>query len=106
LPLAALLLYRKSKQAEAEPQKEEPTLETVSYQRKKQKGQREAKLDQLPVETVEYHLSEAEQVCPCCQGALHQMSKEIRKELKMIPAQVKVVEHVRHVYSCRHTLMA
>jgi len=29
------------------------------------------------------------------------MSKEIRKELKIIPAQVKVVEHVRYVYACR-----
>jgi transposase len=30
------------------------------------------------------------------------MSTEVRKELKVIPAQVKVVEHVQHVYSCRH----
>ena len=29
------------------------------------------------------------------------MSKEIRKELKIIPAQVKVVEHVKYVYACR-----
>ncbi|MEA3423639.1 MAG: IS66 family transposase [Bacillota bacterium] len=29
------------------------------------------------------------------------MSKEVRKELKIIPAQVKVVEHVRYVYTCR-----
>jgi transposase len=88
-------------ESEAKPEQAEPLLETVTYQRKKQKGQREAKLEGLPVETIEYHLPEADQVCPCCQGALHEMSKEIRKELKMIPAQVKVVEHVRHVYSCR-----
>lgn len=29
------------------------------------------------------------------------MSKEIRKELKIIPAQVKIVEYVRYVYTCR-----
>ncbi len=29
------------------------------------------------------------------------MKKEVRKELVIIPAQVKVVEHVTHVYSCR-----
>lgn len=29
------------------------------------------------------------------------MSKKIRKELKIIPAQVMVVEHVRYVYTCR-----
>ena len=33
---------------------------------------------------------------------VHEMSTEIRRELKVIPAQVKVIEHVQHVYSCRH----
>src|SRR5699024_6197501 len=27
---------------------------------------------------------------------------EVRKEIEVIPAQVKVKEHVRYVYSCRH----
>ncbi len=30
------------------------------------------------------------------------MSKEIRKELKVIPAQVVVVEHVKNIYTCRN----
>jgi len=29
------------------------------------------------------------------------MSKQIRKELKIVPAQLSVVEHVQHIYSCR-----
>ena len=29
------------------------------------------------------------------------MSTEVRQELKVIPAQVKLVKHVRYVYSCR-----
>jgi hypothetical protein len=29
------------------------------------------------------------------------MSTEVRQELKVIPAQVKVVKHVRYVYFCR-----
>jgi transposase len=29
------------------------------------------------------------------------MSTEVRQELKVIPAQVKVVRHVRYIYSCR-----
>lgn len=81
---------------------EEPTVETITYKRKKQRGQREQKLENLPTETIEYRLSDEEQVCSCCGGNLHDMSTEVRKELKIIPAQVKVVEHVRHVYSCRH----
>ncbi len=29
------------------------------------------------------------------------MSQEIRRELRVIPAQVKVIEHVQEVYACR-----
>ncbi|WP_242823975.1 IS66 family transposase zinc-finger binding domain-containing protein [Sulfobacillus thermosulfidooxidans] len=29
------------------------------------------------------------------------MSQEIRRELQVIPAQVKVIEHVQEVYACR-----
>jgi transposase len=31
-----------------------------------------------------------------------EMSTEVRQEIKVIPAEVKVVKHVRYVYSCRH----
>ena len=88
-------------EAEAQPLLAEPTIEKITYQRQKQKGRREAILSDLPVETVEYRLPEEEQVCPSCGGPLHEMSTEVRRELKVIPAQVKVVEHVRLVYSCR-----
>jgi len=46
-------------------------------------------------------LHQEEQVCPNCGGPLHEMSTEVRQELKVIPAQVKLVKHVRYVYSCR-----
>ncbi|WP_025434848.1 IS66 family transposase [Peptoclostridium acidaminophilum] len=86
----------------ANPQVEEPTLETITYQRrKKQTGQRAELLKDLPVEVIEYRLEEHEQICPCCQGALHEMSTQIRQELKIIPAQVLVVKHVQHIYACR-----
>ncbi|MBC7075955.1 MAG: IS66 family transposase [Syntrophomonadaceae bacterium] len=86
----------------ANPAVEEPTVETITYQRKeKQAGQREKKLADLPVETIEYRLSEHEQICPCCQGKLHEMSTQVRQELKIIPAQIKVVKHVQYIYACR-----
>jgi len=53
----------------------------------------------LPVERVEYTLDNID--CPQCDSTLHVMSQEVRKEIAIIPAQVKVVEHVRHVYTCR-----
>lgn len=85
----------------AAPQQPEPTLETIIYRRRKRVGQREEMLADLPVETVEYTIPEDERVCPDCAGILTEMSTQVRRELKLVPAQVEVVEHVQHVYSCR-----
>jgi len=89
-------------EAEAQPLLAEPTIEKITYERRKRQGQRETMLKDLPVETIEYRLPKEEQVCSCCGNSLHEMSTEVRQELKIIPAQVKVVNHVRYVYSCRH----
>lgn len=87
-------------EAEADPSKAEPTVETITYRRKKQSEQREALLEYLPTETVEYRLPKEDQFCSCGND-LHEMSTETRQELKIIPAEVKVVKHVRYVYGCR-----
>jgi len=55
----------------------------------------------LPVEVIEHELPSDGQVCPDCGGALHVMGREVRRELKIIPAQVKIVEHRQSIYSCR-----
>ncbi|QQE79740.1 IS66 family transposase [Alicyclobacillus sp. SO9] len=87
---------------EAEPAVEESE-ETVTYQRKKkQPRQWDELLKDFPVERIEYRLPEAEQVCSCCGGPMHEMSEDTRREVKIIPAQVKVVEHVQYIYGCRH----
>lgn len=80
---------------------QEPTLETVTYERRKARKNRKDHFEELPVETKEYFLPEDEQICGVCDGSLHPMSTQVRRELKIIPAQVKVVEHVQHVYGCR-----
>ncbi|MFA9459196.1 IS66 family transposase, partial [Halalkalibacter sp. AB-rgal2] len=85
----------------ADPKVEEPTVETITYQRKKAKGERDLKLEKLPKEMIHYSLPVEQQVCSCCQGDLHEMTTEVRRELKVIPAEVKVVEHVQSVYACR-----
>lgn len=89
-------------EVEAEPNLVEPTVEEITYRRRKQVGHRADQLKDLPVETIEYRLPLEEQACSCCGNELHEMSTEVRQELKIIPAQVKVVKHVRYVYSCRH----
>jgi hypothetical protein len=53
------------------------------------------------VEVNEYRLAEEDQICPCCQGSLHEMSSQVREELKLIPAQVSVLRHVQYIYACR-----
>jgi len=57
--------------------------------------------DDLPVEIVEYKLPSPEQFCPECDGALHVMGKEVRRELELIPAKAVIVEHVKYIYACR-----
>ncbi|MGI6226322.1 MAG: IS66 family transposase [Peptococcales bacterium] len=86
---------------ESREDKEEPSLEEITYKRRKAKNAKKQSFDDLPVEVIEYRLDESEQDCLICNHPLHEMSKEIRKELKVIPAQVKVVEHVKYVYACR-----
>jgi transposase len=87
---------------ESNPDLPEPVLESITYQRRRKKrGHREAMLENLPVETIEYRLPAEEQVCSCCGGALHEMSTEVRQELIYIPAELKVRKHVKYVYSCR-----
>lgn len=70
---------------EAKPQPE-PTMEEITYKRRKRGGMREDQLKSLTVETIEYRLTPEEQVCPCCSGPLHEMTSEVRQELKIIPA--------------------
>ena len=86
---------------ESRPNGKEPDLEVITYKRSKAKGSKKKSFEDLPVEVVEYKPEDDEKVCPTCEGPLHEMSKKVRKELKIIPAQVKVVEHVRYVYTCR-----
>jgi len=87
-------------EAERQPIAVEPDVETISYQRKK--GKRGENIKDLPVEVIEYTLPEGEQTCPACGEELHVMSKEVRKELTIVPAKVKVIEHVNYVYGCRN----
>ena len=86
----------------ANPNIPEPTIEEITYTRKKSKGKREEDLSELAVERIEYELSKEEQVCPECNGELHVFGHEVRKEVEIIPAQFKVVEHSRATYSCRY----
>jgi transposase len=86
----------------AAPEVPDPVSETITYTRRKFAGQRELNLAGLPVEEILYDLPAHEQVCPQCDGALHEMGADVRTEIKIIPATITVVHHIRPKYTCRH----
>jgi len=83
---------------------EEPELELpqIVCMRRKQKGKRADDLSGLSEETVPHDLSESERICPECGEALHGIGHNVRQELVIIPARVKVVKHEQAVYACRN----
>lgn len=80
---------------------QEPDTEMILKKRKNGRSKSRKTYDDLPIEKVHYTLTEDQTTCPKCEGSLHEMKTEVRKELKIIPAQVKVVHHIRQVYACR-----
>jgi len=73
--------------------------ETISYTRKKPK--RRLLPTDLPREVVIHDIDDADKVCNSCQSDLHQIGEDKSEKLEFIPAQVKVIEHVRPKYACR-----
>ena len=81
----------------------EPELvEIEKHFQKRKRSIHERLPDGLPIEVIEHDLPLEDQICPQCDGNLHVMGRERRRELKIIPAQVTIVEHVRKVYACRN----
>lgn len=82
----------------------EPVMEEVCpkpYKRKKQKGKKEQDLSAYPVtETIHYTLEGENGVCPECGASMKEVTTEVTKTLKFIPAHFEVLEEAVHVYSC------
>lgn len=85
-----------------EPIMNEPKEEILEVKKVKPKRKKNSKYKNLETETVEYRLADDELKCENCGCTLTEMKKEIRKELVVIPAKVKVIEHITYVYSCRN----
>ena len=80
----------------------EPALaEVKAHYRKRTRLTTDKLPEDLPIEIIEHELPESERACPDCGGELHTMGREIREELKIIPAKAVLTRHVRHVYACR-----
>ena len=55
----------------------------------------------LPRERVVHDLPENEKPCPCCGTMREVIGQETSEQLDYVPAQVKVIEHVRLKYICK-----
>lgn len=73
--------------------------ENISYTRKK--PTRKTLPKDLPRETIIHDIAEADKICDDCGHELHKMGEDKSEQLEFIPAQVKVIEHIRPKYSCR-----
>ncbi len=74
--------------------------ETISYTRNKPK--RKPLPDDLPRDIVVHDIPESDKTCDCCGHDPHQMGEDKNEQLEFIPASIKVIEHIRLKYSCRH----
>lgn len=52
-------------------------------------------------EVVIHDVPQENQICACCGIPLHCIGEETSEKLDYIPAQIKVIRHVRKKYSCR-----
>ena len=75
--------------------------EEITSRRGKRIGKREKDLDGLQVERLDYELPESERICPQCGDTMRGIGVDARRELKLIPARVIVLEHAAHTYACR-----
>jgi transposase len=81
---------------------QEPELiEIEKHFRKRKRLTNDRLPEDLPIEVVEHDLPKEEQICSECDGDLHVMGKETRRELVVVPAQAKIREHIRKIYACR-----
>ncbi|MFK7823598.1 MAG: IS66 family transposase [Oligoflexales bacterium] len=83
---------------ESEPCKED-NVECKEKPRKKGSGRKPLPAN-LPRERREHDLSEEAKQCPVHNIALTRIGEKVREELEIIPAKVKVIEHVTFSYKC------
>jgi transposase len=82
-----------------EPEEIKSTVEVKGHTRKKHPVRKPLPAD-LPREQVIHDLKEEEKVCSCG-TELSRIGEEITEQLKFIPAQLSVIQHIRPKYACK-----
>lgn len=79
----------------------EPALEDVVVKPRRRGGRRKLDFEAMETVVVEHELAADELACPKCGLKMEDMSVEVTRTVKLVPAHLVVVEHRRHVYICR-----
>ncbi len=80
----------------AAPEPKQP--DSTSGKEKHRKPARRPLPEHLPRERI---VHPAPSTCPCCGGPLRKLGEDITETLEHVPAQWKVIQHVREKFSCR-----
>lgn len=85
------------------PKTEEPTIEEVTYQRKKPSKNTGKKDNLAGLEKViiEHKLGDEYQSCKDCQDTLVVIGTKSKELLKYVPAKLYIEEHVTYSYACK-----
>ena len=84
---------------EGEAERVAPVAVSASSERERRHPVRRPLPPHLPREDVLHHPGDA---CPCCGGtSLSKLGEDITEVLERIPAQLKVIRHIRPRLSCR-----
>ena len=82
--------------------KEENITEVAAHKRhKKHEYALDNLPENLPVEVTEHRLDKADLTCPACGNTMVEIGKEVHRRLKIVPAQVVVLEDWYYTYACR-----
>ncbi len=79
---------------------DEPATEVIDGYQRNKPGRKPLAKD-LPRERIIHDLADEDKTCDCCGTELHPVGEEISEQLDIIPAKVRVLQHVKLKYGCR-----
>jgi transposase len=83
----------------AEAVKDQPEKVTVPSYERARRGRRKLSAA-LPRVEIVHDLSEADKICPADGATLERIGQESSEQLEFVPAQVRVLRHIRPKYAC------
>ena len=85
---------------EEDKEPEAPVVEVRAHERKKSGAVKDILPADVPVETVEHHLTDEERICPQCGGEMQPIGKEVKETLVFKPAEAYLRRDIYYTYAC------